>query len=152
MPASKWETHVKDKLPMIEGLARNGVPEEQIAKKLGVGYSTFRKYKEKYVALVAALKKGREVVDFEVEGALIKRALGYSYVEETRELREDENGGGATLVLTKTVTKQVAPDVAAQKIWLLNRKPEEWQNDPHKVLNDKEALELRKKELEARMW
>lgn len=152
MPASKWETHVKDKLPLIEGLARNGVPEEQIAKKLGVGYSTFRKYKERYGALGAALKKGREVVDFEVEGALIKRALGYSYVEETRELREDENGGGATLVLTKTVTKQVAPDVAAQKFWLISRKKDEWQNDPHKVLNDKEALELRKKELENRMW
>lgn len=152
MPASKWETHVKDKLPMIEGLARNGVPEEQIAKKLGVGYSTFRKYKAEHIALVAALKKGREVVDFEVEGALIKRALGYSYVEETRELKEDENGGGAKLVLTKAITKQVAPDVTAQIFWLKNRKKEEWQSDPHKVLNDKEALELRKKELENRMW
>ncbi|EGT4908126.1 transposase [Clostridioides difficile] len=152
MAASKWETHVKDKLPLIEGLARNGIPEEQIAKKLGVGYSTFRRYKEKYGALRAALKKGREVVDFEVEGALIKRALGYSYTEETRELKEGKDGEGAKLLLTKTVTKQVAPDITAQMFWLKNRKKEEWQNDPHKILNDKEALELRKKELDNRMW
>ena len=152
MAKSKWETHVKDKLVAVEGWARNGLSEEQIAKNLGVAYSTFRVYKQKYPALSAVLKKGREVVDFEVEGALIKRALGYSYVEETKELVEDEITGTAELKVVKTVTKQVAPDVTAQIFWLKNRKPEEWKNDPHKVKLDREALELRKKELESKVW
>lgn len=152
MAKSKWETHVKDKLVAVEGWARNGLSEEQIAKNLGVAYSTFRVYKQKYSALSAVLKKGREVVDFEVEGALIKRALGYSYVEETKELVEDEITGTAELKVVKTVTKQVAPDVTAQIFWLKNRKPEEWKNDPHKVKLDREALELRKKELESKVW
>lgn len=152
MARSKWDTNVKDKLILVEGWARNGLTEQQIAKNLGVAYSTFRDYKSKYPALSAVLKKGREVIDFEVEGALIKRALGYSYVEETKELVEDEMTGGAELKVVKTVTKQVAPDVTAQIFWLKNRKPEEWKNDPHKVKIDREILELRQKELELKEW
>ena len=152
MSKSKWETNVKDKLILVEGWARNGLTEQQIAKNLGVAYSTFREYKKKYPALMAVLKKGKEVVDFEVEGALIKRALGYSYVEETKELVEDEETGTAELKVVKSITKYVAPDVTAQIFWLKNRKPEEWKNDPHKVKIDREILELRKKELELKEW
>ncbi len=152
MARSKWDTNVKDKLVLVEGWARNGLTEQQIAKNLGVAYSTFRDYKTKYPALSAVLKKGREVIDFEVEGALIKRALGYSYVEETKELVEDEMTGSAELKVIKTVTKHVAPDVTAQIFWLKNRKPEEWKNDPHKVKIDKEILKLRQQELELKGW
>lgn len=152
MSKSKWDTNVKDKLILVEGWARNGLTEQQIAKNLGVAYSTFREYKKKYPALMAVLKKGKEVVDFEVEGALIKRALGYSYVEETKELVEDKDAGTAELKIVKSTTKHVAPDVTAQIFWLKNRKPEEWKNDPHKVKIDREILELRKKELELKEW
>ena len=149
---SKWDTHVKDKLVIVEGWARNGLTEKQIAHNLGVAYSTFRVYKEKYPALSAVLKKGREVIDFEVEGALIKRALGYSYVEVTKELVEDETTGSAELKVVKTVTKQVAPDVTAQIFWLKNRKPNEWKNDPHMLELKKRDLELKQKIIEANNW
>lgn len=52
---SKWDTNVKDKLILVEGWARNGLSEEQIAKNLGVAYSTFRDYKRKHPALSAVL-------------------------------------------------------------------------------------------------
>ena len=149
---SKWDTHVKDKLVVVEGWARNGLTEKQIAHNHGVAYSTFRVYKEKYPALSAVLKKGREVIDFEVEGALIKRALGYSYVEVTKELVEDETTGSAELKVVKTVTKQVAPDVTAQIFWLKNRKPNEWKNDPHMLELKKRDLELKQKIIEANNW
>lgn len=32
MAKSKWETHVKDKLILVEGWARDGLTDEQIAK------------------------------------------------------------------------------------------------------------------------
>lgn len=149
---SKWDTHVKDKLVVVEGWARNGLTEKQIAHNLGVAYSTFRVYKEKYPALSAVLKKGREVIDFEVEGALIKRALGYSYVEVTKELVENETTGSAELKVVKTVTKQVAPDVTAQIFWLKNRKPNEWKNDPQMLELKKRDLELKQKIVEANNW
>lgn len=149
---SKWESHVKDKLVLIEGWARNGLTDKEIAKKLGIAYSTFKEYKNKYPALSASLKKGKDIIDFEVEGALIKRALGYSYVEETSVLVEDKETGKAEMKVVKTKTKHVPPDVTAQVFWLKNRKPEEWKNDPHKVKIDREILELRKKELEAKIF
>ena len=58
MAKSKWETHVKDRLIEVEGWARDGLTDEQIAKNLGIAYSTLREYREKYSALSAALKRG----------------------------------------------------------------------------------------------
>lgn len=75
MAKTKWE-EVKDKLTLVEGWAREGLTEEQISHNLGIAYSTFREYKNKHSALLAVLKKGKEVVDYEVENALLKNALG----------------------------------------------------------------------------
>ncbi|UEL47346.1 transposase [Terrisporobacter hibernicus] len=152
MARSKWETNVKDKLVLVEGWARNGLTEQQIAKNLGIAYSTFKEYKKKYPALSAVLKKGKDVIDFEVESALIKRALGYEYEEEIKEIVVNEETGVAELRVVKTVKKKIAPDVTAQIFWLKNRKPEEWKNDPHKVKIDLELLKLRQKELELKGW
>ena len=124
MAKSKWETHVKDKLILVEAWARNGLTDEQIAKNLGIAYSTFREYKNKHSALSAALKRGKEVVDIEVENALLKRALGYKYNEVTKE-RDKDTG---ELVVTKVVTKEVVGDTTAQIYWLKNRKPEDWRD------------------------
>ncbi|EEA84962.1 transposase [Peptacetobacter hiranonis] len=122
MAKSKYEEFVEPKLTLVEGWARNGLTDEQIANNLGVAYSTFREYKKKYSALSAALKKGKEVVDIEVENALLKRALGYKYDEVT--IEESDDGS----VRTKTVTKEVIPDTTAQIFWLKNRKPEQWRD------------------------
>jgi hypothetical protein len=75
MAQSKYDTHVKDKLILVEGWARDGLTEEQIARNLGISYSTFKDYKNKHSALLTALKKGKEVVDYEVENALYKAAV-----------------------------------------------------------------------------
>ncbi len=128
MAKSKYETNVKDKLILVEGWARNGLTDEQISKNLGIAYSTFREYKKKYSALSAALKKGKEVIDFEVENALLKRALGYSYKEVTKELIKDPLTKKTELKVTKEVTKEVAPDTTAQIFWLKNRKTQEWRD------------------------
>lgn len=69
----------------IEGWARDGLTDEQIAKNMGVAYSTLRTWRDKFSALSAALKRGKEVVDREVENALLKRALGYEYTEKKYE-------------------------------------------------------------------
>ena len=75
MAKSKYETHVKDKLILVEGWARDGLTEEQIAHNLGISYSTLKEYKNKHSALSTALKRGKEVVDYEVENALYKAAI-----------------------------------------------------------------------------
>ena len=65
----------------IEGWARDGLTDEQIANNMGIAYSTLREWRDSYSALSAALKRGKEVVDRMVENALLKRALGYEYEE-----------------------------------------------------------------------
>lgn len=118
---TKYDTHVKDRFIEIEGWARDGLIDKQIAKNLGVAYSTFRKYVKEYSALSATLKRGKEVIDREVENALLKRALGYEYEEVKRKVSDD--GTEVT-----TTIKQVVPDTTAQIFWLKNRKPEKWRD------------------------
>src|SRR5699024_1651685 len=74
---------IADKLDLVEGWKRDGLTDEQIAKNLGVAYSTMRTWKDKYPAFSTAIKKGKEVSDYELENALHKRAVGYYYEEET---------------------------------------------------------------------
>ena len=128
MAKSKWETHVKDKLILVEAWARNGLTDEQIAKNLGIAVSTLNDYKNKYSEFSESLKRGKEVIDIEVENALLKRALGYKYNEITQELIVDKNTGEEELKITKVVTKEVVPDTTAQIYWLKNRKPEDWRD------------------------
>lgn len=64
-----------DGLILLEGWARDGLTDEQIARNMGVAYSTLKDWKNKYSAISAALKKGKEVVDFEVENALYNSAI-----------------------------------------------------------------------------
>ena len=118
-----------DKLILLEGWARGGLTDEQIAKNMGIAPSTLYEWKKKSKEFSESLKKGKEVIDFEVENALLKRALGYEYEEETY-----ENG-----ILTKKVKKQVPPDTTAQIFWLKNRKPNNWK-DRVETDEDKEAV------------
>lgn len=118
----KYETHVKPNLDLVESWARDGATEADIAKKLKISHDTLIEYKKQFSEFSEALKKGREVVDGQVENALLKRALGYEYDEETTELR------GGEMVLTKIVRKQIVPDVGAQAFWLKNRRPDLWRD------------------------
>lgn len=69
----------------LEGWARRGLTDEQIALNIGITAKTLYEWKNKYSEICEALKKGKEVVDIMVENALLKRALGYSYTEERYE-------------------------------------------------------------------
>ena len=124
----------KDKLILLEGWARDGLTDEQIAKNIGINRTTLYDWKKKEVNIADALKKGKEVIDFEVENALLKRALGYEYEEETY-----ENG-----ILTKKVKKQVAPDTTAQIFWLKNRKKEQWREKVEVVKTDEDLQNINK--------
>lgn len=125
MAKSKWP-EIESKLTLIEGWARNGLTDEQIAKNLSISKTTFYKYRDEHPELSELLKKSKEKVDFEVENALYKRALGYEYEEEVYETVYDRFSEMYVEKLTKRVKKQVAPDTTAQIFWLKNRKPKEW--------------------------
>lgn len=103
-------------LALLEGWARDGLTDKQISANIGISRSTLNAWKAQYPDISDTLKKGKEVVDRQVENALLKRALGYRYDEVTM-----ENG-----IETKRVTKEVVPDTTAQIFWLKNRMREVW--------------------------
>ena len=69
----KWL--LKENLLELEGWARDGLTDEQIAKNMGISVKTLFNYKTNHLPILQALKKGKEVVDYEVENALLSSAL-----------------------------------------------------------------------------
>ena len=65
----------KDNLILLEGWAREGLTDEQIAHNMGIANSTFYEWKKKSTEISNALKKNKDIVDFEVENALLKSAM-----------------------------------------------------------------------------
>jgi transcriptional regulator with XRE-family HTH domain len=113
----------------LEAWARNGLTGEQIAKNIGIRRETLIQWSNQFSNISNALKRGKEIVDFEVENALLKRALGYEYEEVKTVLEKDATG--ATKSKIEKTKKQIQPDVTAQIFWLKNRMSKQWR-DVHK--------------------
>lgn len=64
-----------DGLLLLEGWARDGLTDEQMAEKIGITATTLYDWKNRFPEISEALKKGKEVVDYEVENALLSKAL-----------------------------------------------------------------------------
>lgn len=122
-----------DKLILLEGWAKSGLTDEQIAKNIGINRTTLYDWKKKETNIADALKKGKEVIDFEVENALLKKALGYTITIKEEKLDKD----GCVHTLEKDV--HIPPDTTAQIFWLKNRKPNNWK-DRVETDEDKEAV------------
>jgi len=60
---------------LLEGWARSGLCDWKIAKKMGIKVGELRRLAAEHDVIGNAISKGKEVVDLEVEGALLKKAL-----------------------------------------------------------------------------
>jgi len=133
MAKGKYEYWLTDDgLTLLKAWARNGLTDEQIASNMNISTSSLYNYKNEHLEILEALKKGKEVVDIEVENALLKRALGYEYTEQKIEL---ENGKKK---VTQTI-KHISPDVGAAAFWLKNRQGAKWR-DKHEI-QDNDGVE-----------
>lgn len=129
--ADYWLT--TDGLTLLRGWARDGLTDEQIAHNMEISVATLYNYKNKYSEILEALKKGKEIVDYEVENSLLKKALGYT---KTLNKQKVTNLGE---VIDYQEEVHIAPDTTAIIYWLNNRKPKQWRNKQDKDNND--ALE-----------
>ena len=127
----QWNT--EEGFIKIEGWAKDGLTNEQIANKMEINRITLYNWSLKNPKIAEALKKGKDMIDRKVENSLLKRALGYEY-DETTTITDSE--GNET---TKVIRKHVIPDTTAQIFWLKNRKPTEWRDK--REYKDNEALE-----------
>ena len=128
-------------LTLLEGWARDGLTDEQISVNIGINTSTLYDWKNKFPKISEALKKGKEVVDIQVENALLKRALGYEF-QETRVEKSDKDGTKIIQTL-----KHIPADTTAQIFWLKNRRPDKWRDKPE-MPGDSDMLKKAKELLE----
>lgn len=64
-----------DGLLRIQGWARDGLTDEQIAKEMRIGSRTLYEWKKKYPQIMQALKESKDAADRQVENALFNAAL-----------------------------------------------------------------------------
>nr|DAV40888.1 MAG TPA: terminase small subunit [Caudoviricetes sp.] len=117
-----------DNLIKLEGWARNGLTDEQIANNIGINRTTLYAWKAKYTDFSNALKRGKEVIDIMVENALLKSAMGYKYDEVVKERIYNPETGESEIVEVKRTTKDVAPNSTSLIFWLKNRRPADWRD------------------------
>lgn len=149
-----YEELINESLDKIECWIENGDTDKDIAEKLGIAYSTYRKYKANSVALKSRIATAKDKKNQEVEKSLYKNCIGYKYYEEVaNKVKEEVLADDGKTVLVKervevvNVKKYKGPDLAAQKYWLDNRLSNKWKDDPHKVNNDKKLTKLKEKEI-----
>ena len=122
----------EDNLMLLECWARDGYTFQDIANRIGISINTLRAWRAQYPEIDSALKKGREIIDYKVENALLKSALGY----KTKEVKVTTTiRFGKTVETIKEVTdKEQAPNVSAIQCWLYNRLPTKWKKNRDQLI------------------
>ena len=123
-----------DGLILIEAWARDGYLLNEIADRMGIERYTLSKWRKRYPEIAQALNTSKELVDYKVENALLKAALGYTTKEIKVTLGKKVVNGEVFEVLKETTTREVAPNVTACMAWLNNRKHDQWKRNRDKVL------------------
>lgn len=121
-----------DNLMLLECWARDGYTLQDIANRIGISYNTLRMWRDKYPEIKEALRKGKEIIDYQVENALLKSALGY----KTKEVKVITTVRyGKTVETVREVTdKEQAPNVSAIQCWLFNRMPDKWKRNRDQLI------------------
>jgi len=117
-----YVTLVKPNLRIIKGWYQDGLIDTDVARRLNINVKTLAKYRERYEELANACREGKEAPDYDVQNALLKRALGYEY-EETKIIGTKD---GSQKI--EKVKKHIPPDTVACIFWLKNRKRTEWRD------------------------
>ena len=126
-------------MTLIRGWAMQGLSEDQIAHNMGIRRSTLSEWKNRFPDILDAIKKSKEVADFEVENALFKSATGF-YYEETVPVTKRVNGVGEEIHI-QTVKRYYKPNTTAQAIWLNNRQPKRYRRNPDPSQANQKELE-----------
>ena len=166
---NKYKTVVQPNFPKIIEWLENGATERQVAENLGIGYSTFEKYKSENIEFQELIKNSRRAVVQNLRGALIKRAMGFEY-QETKMVTEQtklpklieemlidldipaEELTKIHLVKTEVTSKYALPDVAALNLALKNYDSDNWANDPQMMKIREKELQLREKQIDNNSW
>lgn len=139
----EWLT--EDALKRVEGWARDGLSDEQICKNMRISKDTFYRWVNTFAEFSDALKRGKAPVDFEVENALLKTALGHTVtLKKPIKVKIEKQLSGKGKIVEEHIEYAeeevyIPPQAVAQIFWLKNRRPDKWRDRP---LNGADTAEL----------
>ena len=93
----------------------------RLADILGISHATIAVWASTHAAFGAAIEMGRQDATDAVELALHKRATGYDHPAEKILVIDGQ-------VERVKTTEHYPADIAANKLWLTNRRPKEWKD------------------------
>ncbi|WP_110954773.1 helix-turn-helix domain-containing protein [Anaerosinus massiliensis] len=135
MAKGKYEQWLTEEgLIKIQGWAHDGLTDEQIATNMGIKRQTLYEWIKKYPVISDTLKKGKEIVDRQVENALLQKALGFKeIVTRAIKVKEVLYDNGKRISEKEHIEYAddevfVPPETTAQIFWLKNRKPDVWRD------------------------
>ena len=133
---SKYETHIVPNISNIRRWVKAGATVKEVAGKLGIAYSSLRKYIDlgdkgdaRYAAFAAMFAEACQEPDDKVEAALFKKATGIMIEESKTEEVIDKKTGEKKKLTTKT-KRYIPPDTQAAMFWLSNRRKDRWSYRP----------------------
>lgn len=135
--------YILENLEVIEQMVSKGYPEKDICKHLGIGISTFSKYKKELIELSTVLNKAKKTRLEELENISYKTAMGFEYTEEKTIIQLDENGNPSRRV-KEVYRKRALPNPAMQQYLMNNWSDGKYTKDPMSAKFKEEELKLKK--------
>ena len=132
MKTGRKTKYKKEYNKLVYKLCLLGLTDSELAKFFEIKEQTLNNWKKDYPEFFESTKRGKILADIPVVEKLYKRIKGYKYneVHETKEqvYVDGKPVEGTERIITKTISKQVHPDVTAIRFWLINRQRKNWTN------------------------
>lgn len=132
---SKYHTHVQPRLGEIEDWAVLRMTQPDMARELGVAYSSFMEYKNQFTELSDTIQRGWNRSGEFVESQFFKKIKGTKLTETKYERQYDPGSNSWEMVAVETKVKEVAPDTTALIFALKNHLPERYADKSETVLS-----------------
>jgi len=145
----KYDFTDQDNLLIVEGMARDGLDNKDIAKYFDYTEAYFSTLINSKSELSKALKRGRKPLEIVVENSLYRRATGLKVKTQVRRFIEKQcdcggkdsdclycDGTGKIVTNEETVQETITelpPDTGAAALWLKQKKPDIWNKQPVKM-------------------
>ncbi|MCD4828250.1 MAG: hypothetical protein K8R90_02310 [Candidatus Cloacimonetes bacterium] len=108
-------------------IVSSGYSDRKLATEFDVRYDTIKRWKKRHEAFATAIREASKLHDENVEGRLLKSALGS---DEPELVERVELASPNQEVSVRTKFAVVQPSLAAQKFWLQHRRPDRWREQP----------------------
>lgn len=155
---SAYEQKIKPRLSEIKKWLEKGVTEKSIAKKLGISYSTFNKYKVEKTEFAELCKNRGKCVD-DIENSMFEAAIGGKQtLKKVMKVKHVEYENGKRLKEYETLEpyeeEVYFPPNTTAGIYLLKHwgKDKGYTNDPATLRLKREEFEHKKEIDEMNNW